>query len=46
MSEKVKTIAEVVKTIPDGSHIALGGFAIARNNTSVSHELIRQQKKI
>ena len=45
MSEKVKTIAEVVKTIPDGSHIALGGFAIARNNTSVSHELIRQQKK-
>ena len=45
MSEKVKTIAEVVKTIPDGSHIALGGFAIARNNTSVSHELIRQHKK-
>ena len=45
MSEKLKTIAEVVKTIPDGSHIALGGFAIARNNTSVSHELIRQQKK-
>ena len=29
--EKIKTIAEVVKTIPDGSHIALGGFAIARN---------------
>jgi glutaconate CoA-transferase, subunit A len=45
VSEKVKTIAEVVKTIPDGAHIALGGFAIARNNTSVSHELIRQQKK-
>jgi len=45
VSEKVKTIAEVVKTIPDGSHIALGGFAIARNNTSVSHELIRQHKK-
>ena len=33
------------KISPDGSHIALGGFAIARNNTSVSHELIRQQKK-
>ena len=45
MSEKVKTIAEVVKTIPDGAHIALGGFAIARNNISVAHELIRQQKK-
>src|SRR3977135_731735 len=45
VSEKVKTVAEVVKTIPDGSHIALGGFAIARNNISVAHELIRQQKK-
>jgi len=45
VSEKVKTIAEVVKTIPDGAHIALGGFAIARNNISVAHELIRQQKK-
>ena len=45
MSEKVKTIAEVVKTVPDGSHIALGGFAIARNSINVAHELIRQQKK-
>jgi len=43
--EKVKTVAEVVKTIPDGSHIALGGFAIARNSINVAHELIRQQKK-
>jgi glutaconate CoA-transferase, subunit A len=43
--EKVKTIAEVVKTVPDGSHIALGGFAIARNSINVAHELIRQQKK-
>ena len=45
MSQKVKTIDEVVKTIPDGSHIALGGFAIARNSISVAHELIRQNKK-
>jgi glutaconate CoA-transferase, subunit A len=45
VSQKVKTIAEVVKTIPDGSHIALGGFAIARNSISVAHELIRQHKK-
>jgi len=45
VSEKLKTVAEVVKTIPDGSHIALGGFAIARNNINVAHELIRQQKK-
>ena len=45
MADKVKTIAEVVQTIPDGSHIALGGFAINRGCIAVSHELIRQQKK-
>jgi acyl CoA:acetate/3-ketoacid CoA transferase alpha subunit len=28
---KIKTAAEVVAGIPEGAHIALGGFAIARN---------------
>src|SRR5438067_125567 len=45
MTNKVKTVAEVVQTIPDGSHIALGGFAINRGCIAVAHELIRQQKK-
>lgn len=45
MPDKVKTIAEVVRSIPDGSHIALGGFAVARNVIAAAHELIRQQKK-
>jgi acyl CoA:acetate/3-ketoacid CoA transferase alpha subunit len=45
MADKVKTVAEVVQSIPDGSHIALGGFAINRCCVVVSHELIRQQKK-
>src|SRR5438128_12621997 len=45
MADKVKTVAEVVRTIPDGSHIALGGFAINRCNIVVAHELIRQGKK-
>ena len=45
MASKLKTAAEVVRTIPDGSEIALGGFAIARNVISVVHELIRQRKK-
>ena len=45
MAGKVKSVAEVVRTIPDGTHIALGGFAIARNVITVVHELIRQQKK-
>lgn len=29
----------------DGAHIALGGFAIARNPIAIVHELIRQQKR-
>src|SRR3974377_2002820 len=45
MRDKVKTITEVVQSIPDGSHIALGGFAIARNSIVFAHELIRQRKK-
>src|SRR5207244_12502226 len=45
MADKVKTVAEVVRTIPDGSHIALGGFAINRCNIVVAHELIRQGTK-
>lgn len=45
VADKVKSAAEVVRTIPDGSSIALGGFAIARNSVTVVHELIRQQKK-
>ena len=45
MADKVKAVADVVRTIPDGSLIALGGFAVARNVITVVHELIRQQKK-
>ena len=45
VADKVKSVSEVVRTISDGSHIALGGFAIARNVITVVHELIRQQKK-
>src|SRR5438874_2704150 len=45
MTDKVKTVAEVIQTVPDGSHIALGGFAINRCNIVVAHELIRQRKK-
>lgn len=45
MVDKVKSAAQVVQTIPSGAHIALGGFAIARNAIAVVHELIRQQKR-
>ena len=45
MAGKLKSVSEVVRSIPSGSHIALGGFAIARNPIVVVHELIRQQKR-
>jgi len=45
MTDKVKSVSEVVRSVPSGSHIALGGFAIARNLIAVVHELIRQQKR-
>ena len=45
LTDKVKSVAEVVAAIPDGSHLALGGFAIARNSMVVVHELIRQHKR-
>ncbi len=43
--DKVKSVADVVQTIPSGAHIALGGFSIARNVIPVVHELIRQQRR-
>jgi acyl CoA:acetate/3-ketoacid CoA transferase alpha subunit len=45
VADKVKSIAEAVESVPDGAHIALGGFAIARNPIAFVHELIRKQKK-
>jgi acyl CoA:acetate/3-ketoacid CoA transferase alpha subunit len=45
VADKVKSIAEVTRGIPDGAHIALGGFAIARNVIAAVHELIRQGKR-
>jgi acyl CoA:acetate/3-ketoacid CoA transferase alpha subunit len=42
MPSKLQSVSEVVGSIPDGAHIALGGFAIARNVITVVHELIRQ----
>jgi acyl CoA:acetate/3-ketoacid CoA transferase alpha subunit len=42
---KIKPLSEVVASVPDGAHVALGGFAIARNVIAVVHELIRQNKR-
>jgi acyl CoA:acetate/3-ketoacid CoA transferase alpha subunit len=45
VAQKITGAADIVRTIPDGSHIALGGFAIARNVIAIVHELIRQKKR-
>jgi glutaconate CoA-transferase subunit A len=42
---KVTTRAEVVAGLPDGTHVGLGGFSIARNVVAFVHELIRQGKR-
>ncbi|MDY6825844.1 MAG: CoA-transferase [Bacillota bacterium] len=42
---KIKSISEAVAIVPDGAHLALSGFTIARNATAGAHELIRQNKK-
>lgn len=42
---KVVSLEQAVASIPDGCHLALGGFAIARNPMAFVRELIRQGKK-
>ncbi|NIS82442.1 MAG: hypothetical protein GTO14_20045 [Anaerolineales bacterium] len=39
---KVVSIAEAVASIPEGAHVALSGFAIARSAMAFAHEVIRQ----
>jgi len=42
---KVVTLAEAAALVPDGTHVALGGFAIARNATAFARELIRRGRR-
>src|SRR5688572_2642413 len=42
---KIKEMREIVRSVPDGAHVALGGFAIARNVICAVHELIRQERR-
>jgi len=39
---KLSTLADAVASIPDGSHVSLSGFAIARSAMAFAHEVIRQ----
>jgi len=42
---KVTTLSEAVASIPQGSHVALSGFATARCAMAFAHEVIRQELK-
>lgn len=39
--DRVVSLRELAAGIPDGSHVALAGFAITRNAVAFAHELIR-----
>ena len=45
MSDKRRSLAEVVASIPDGSCLALGGNTLHRAPAAAVHELIRQRKR-
>jgi acyl CoA:acetate/3-ketoacid CoA transferase alpha subunit len=42
---KLTPLAEAAARVPDGAHVALGGFAIARNAGAFARELIRQGRR-
>jgi glutaconate CoA-transferase, subunit A len=42
---KVMALAEAAALVRDGDHVALSGFAVARNAVAFSHELIRQGRR-
>jgi glutaconate CoA-transferase, subunit A len=44
-ASKVMSLAEAAALVKDGDHLALSGFACARNAVAFTHELIRQQRK-
>ncbi len=43
MPAKVASLADAARLVQDGDHVALSGFAIARNATAFAHELIRRR---
>lgn len=45
ISDKIKTLSEAVKLIPDGAKVALGGWVITRCLMAFVHEMIREKKR-
>ncbi len=45
MNSKIMPLAEAAALVGDGDHLALSGFAVARNAMAFSRELVRQQRR-
>ncbi|MFX0196291.1 MAG: CoA transferase subunit A, partial [Candidatus Hodarchaeota archaeon] len=45
VANKIKSVSEAVKLIPNGAQVALGGWVINRCVTALAHEMIRQRKR-
>jgi len=45
MPEKFTSLQEAASMIPDGAHIAFGGFTVQRHPMAFIYELIRQKKR-
>jgi acyl CoA:acetate/3-ketoacid CoA transferase alpha subunit len=43
--DKTASLADAIGSIPNGGHVALGGFAITRCVVAAAYELVRAQKK-
>ena len=45
-ADKVMSLKEAVAAfVPDGSHLAIGGFTLNRNPMAAVYEIIRQKKR-
>ncbi|HYY88602.1 MAG TPA: CoA-transferase, partial [Chloroflexota bacterium] len=45
VASKVRSLSEAAALVCDGDHLALSGFACARNAVAFSHELIREGRR-
>jgi glutaconate CoA-transferase, subunit A len=45
VEDKLITLEEAVKLVPDGAHLFWGGFGFQRPPMAFAHELVRQKKK-
>ena len=45
MSSKLISLREAVAMVPDGAHMAIGGFTVSRPPMAFIYEMVRQKKK-